>query len=116
MGIFRAGARIFRGRGLEQNVTTTRDSVEAKNAYVCNDGSKKSDQVKDLITCVVVNSGKMFCTMLASLCGCTGNFLATLPSAYRPDILGIHRHMILRAQKLNTKKLISEIFHAKIYA
>ena len=57
MGIFRAGARIFRGRGLEQNVTTARDSVEAKNTnitgiglicnYVCNDGSKKSDQVKD---------------------------------------------------------------------
>ena len=32
MGIFRAGARIFRGRGLEQNMTTARDSVEAKNA------------------------------------------------------------------------------------
>ena len=79
--------------------------MEAKNAnlsciglicsYVCNDGSKKrSDQVKDLITCVIVNSGKMFCTMLASLCGCTGNFLATLLSAYRPDILGVHRHTI----------------------
>ena len=54
--------------------------------YVCNDGSKKSDEVKDLITCVVVNSGKI-CTMLASLCGCTGNFLAT-------DILGVHRHTI----------------------
>ena len=57
-------------------------------------GVKKSDQVKDLITCVVVNSGKMFCTMLASLCGCAGNFLATLLSAYRPDILSVHRRVI----------------------
>ena len=83
-----------------------------------NDGSKKSDQVKDLITCIVVNSGKMFCTMLASLCGCTGNFLATLLSAYRPDILGVDTRLtaILRAQKLNTQKLISEVFHAKIFA
>ena len=32
MGIFRAGARIFRGRGLEQNVTIASDSVEAENA------------------------------------------------------------------------------------
>ena len=84
--------------------------------YVCNVGSKKSDQVKDLITCVVVNSGKMFCTMLASLCG---YFLATLLSAYRPDILGVHRHMIdchPQSTKIKHNKLISEIFHAKIYA